>query len=273
MYSRLRFIWIVEWRTSSIIWIASPLWTRGWGRVDRQRHRAGSRDLRERNDGQEELLPLHPPLLDLAEHVAPDRAVHRAEYTVVLLLLHREVGAKDLLQRVLLRGPSRTCSRSGTSRPARRRWVPGELLDLLWAFVMLARLKAATSFADRRGAGAGESTHAALAARLVPCSRPGRDARIKIDLLFRRCWNEGAGAVAEARSGATFPALRAPDRPPGAGPATAALDDGRREALVLLVERAASTPTSRSPRRAAPLVSGGAATQQKFAVELLRSTA
>ena len=28
MYSRLRFIWIVEWRTSSIIWIASPLWTR-----------------------------------------------------------------------------------------------------------------------------------------------------------------------------------------------------------------------------------------------------
>ena len=31
MYSRLRFIWIVEWRTSSIIWIASPLWIDGLG--------------------------------------------------------------------------------------------------------------------------------------------------------------------------------------------------------------------------------------------------
>ena len=31
MYSRLRFIWIVEWRTSSIIWMARPLWICGFG--------------------------------------------------------------------------------------------------------------------------------------------------------------------------------------------------------------------------------------------------
>ena len=31
MYSRLRFIWIVEWRTSSIIWMARPLWIDGFG--------------------------------------------------------------------------------------------------------------------------------------------------------------------------------------------------------------------------------------------------
>ena len=34
MYSRLRFCWIVEWRTSSIIWMASPLWTSGLGTVE-----------------------------------------------------------------------------------------------------------------------------------------------------------------------------------------------------------------------------------------------
>jgi hypothetical protein len=33
MYSRLRFIWIVEWRTSSIIWNASPLWISGLGKA------------------------------------------------------------------------------------------------------------------------------------------------------------------------------------------------------------------------------------------------
>src|SRR3954466_13108527 len=150
MYSRLRFIWIVEWRTSSIIWMASPLWTSGLGTalmgsgmaggggglrergVGKRRER-GPRggDLRERDDREEELLPLHPALLDLTEHVAADRAVHRAEDAVVLLLLHREVGAQDLLERVLLGGLlERVGGRVLVDRLDERR-LPGELLDLL----------------------------------------------------------------------------------------------------------------------------------------------
>ena len=104
MYRRLRFCWIVECRTSSIIWIAWPLCSSGLGTAwNSQRHRASRRDLRQRDDAQEQLLPLQPALLDLAEHVAADRAVDRAVDAVVLLLLHREVGPQDLLERVLLR--------------------------------------------------------------------------------------------------------------------------------------------------------------------------
>ena len=100
-------------------------------RVDGQRHRAGGGDLRERDDAQEELLPLHPALLDLAEHVAADRAVHRAEHAIVLLLLHREVGAQDLLERVLLRCLlERVVGRVLVDRLHERRF-PGQLLDLL----------------------------------------------------------------------------------------------------------------------------------------------
>ena len=80
---------------------------------------------------QEQLLPLHPALLDLAEHVAADRAVHRAEDAVVLLLLHREVGPQDLLERVLLRGLlERVVGRVLVDRLDERR-LPGQLLDLV----------------------------------------------------------------------------------------------------------------------------------------------
>src|SRR4051812_24307546 len=100
-------------------------------RPDRQRHRAGGGDLGEWDDAEEELLPLHPALLDLAEHVAADRAVHRAEHAVVLLLLHREVGAQDLLERILLgRLLERVVGRVLVDR-LYEGGLPGELLDLL----------------------------------------------------------------------------------------------------------------------------------------------
>ena len=132
MYRRLRFCWIVEWRTSSIIWIAWPLCSSGFGhRAEQQRHRAGGGDFRQRDDGQEQLLPFQPALLHLAEHVAADRAVLRAVDPVVLLLLHREVGPEHLLERVLL---LRLAERVVRAVVAHRRVVlgfPGELLDLL----------------------------------------------------------------------------------------------------------------------------------------------
>src|SRR5207253_9369544 len=88
----------------------------------------------ERDDAQEELLPLHPALLDLAEHVAADRAVHRAEDAIVLLLFHREVGAQDLLERILLRRLlERVVRRVLLDRRDERR-LPGQLLDLLVRF-------------------------------------------------------------------------------------------------------------------------------------------
>ncbi len=69
--------------------------------VDGHRHRAGRRDLGERDDRQEQLLPFEPAFLDLTEHVAADRAVHGAVDAVVLLLFHREVRPHDLLERIL----------------------------------------------------------------------------------------------------------------------------------------------------------------------------
>jgi len=100
-------------------------------RVDHERHRPRSRDLRERDDAQEQLLPLHPALLHLAKHVPPDRAVHRAEHAVVLLLLHREIGAQDLLERILLlRLIEYIVSRELLDGRDERR-LPGQLLNLL----------------------------------------------------------------------------------------------------------------------------------------------
>ena len=131
MYSRLRFIWIVEWRTSSIIWIARPLWTSGFGTaliasgIARAAEISGNGMML-----QEELLPFHPALLDLAEHVAADGAVHRAEDAVVLLLLHREVGAQDLLERVLLGRLLEGVVGGVLVDRLHEGGIPGQLLDL-----------------------------------------------------------------------------------------------------------------------------------------------
>ncbi len=67
------------------------------------RHRTGGGNFREGNDGEEQLHPLHPARLDIAEHVAAQRRVERAVDAVVLLLLHREVGAQHLLHRIARR--------------------------------------------------------------------------------------------------------------------------------------------------------------------------
>src|SRR5262249_45888923 len=96
-----------------------------------QGHRPRRRDLRQRDDRQEQLLPLQPALLHLAEHVAPDGPILGAVDPVVLLLLHREVRAKDLLQRVLLlRLLERVVGAVLRYRLVVLR-LPGELLDLL----------------------------------------------------------------------------------------------------------------------------------------------
>ena len=132
MYRRLRFCWIVECRTSSIIWIAWPLCSSGFGTawnsigIDRAAEISGSGMMR-----QEQLLPLQPALLHLAEHVAADGAVRCAVDAVVLLLLHREVGPQDLLERVLLRGLlERVVGAVLHVRLVVLR-LPGQLLDLL----------------------------------------------------------------------------------------------------------------------------------------------
>src|SRR5919112_1158166 len=70
-------------------------------RFGQERHGPRGRDLGERDDAQEELLPLHPPGLHLTEHVPANRPVNGAVDPLVLLLLHREVGLQDLLHRFL----------------------------------------------------------------------------------------------------------------------------------------------------------------------------
>src|SRR5881392_1986540 len=81
---------------------AMPLLFPVGDRAAQQRPGPRRRDLGQRDDRQEQLLPLQPALLHLAEHVAADGTVLRAVDAVVLLLLHREVRAQDLLERVLL---------------------------------------------------------------------------------------------------------------------------------------------------------------------------
>ena len=98
---------------------------------EQQRHRPGGRDLRQRDDRQEQLLPLQPALLHLAEHVAADRAVLRAVDPVVLLLLHREVGAEHLLERVLLLRLLERVVRSVLRDRLVVLGFPGQFLDLL----------------------------------------------------------------------------------------------------------------------------------------------
>ena len=100
-------------------------------RAEQQRHRPRRGDLRQRDDAQEQLLPLQPALLHLPEHVAADRAVLGAVHAVVLFLLHREVGPQHLLERVLLRRLA-----EGVVGPVLRDrlvvlGLPGQLLDLL----------------------------------------------------------------------------------------------------------------------------------------------
>src|SRR6185295_5530712 len=88
-------------------------------------------DLRQRDDAQEQLLPLQPALLHLPEHVAADRAVGSTVDAVVLLLLHGEVGPEDLLERVLLGGLAERVVGSVLHVRLVVLRLPGKLLDLL----------------------------------------------------------------------------------------------------------------------------------------------
>src|ERR1700755_3048486 len=178
-------------------------------RVDRQRHRASSGDLGERDDAQKELLPLHPPLLDLPKHVPADGAVHRAEHTVVLLLLHREVGAQDLLQRVLLRGLlERVVGRVLVDRLDERR-LPGQLLNLLVGLRDAGSAQGRYLLSLRAGALAlGDvRAHAALTARLVPCveTRRAEPGGSRTTCVSADAWKARVPAGAERRSGAMLP--------------------------------------------------------------------
>src|SRR6185295_305067 len=180
-------------------------------RVDGQRHRPGGGDLRERDDGEEELLPLHPALLDLAEHVAADGAVHRAEHTVVLLLLHGEVGAQDLLERVLLRGLLEgVVGRVLIDRLHERRF-PGELLDLLMGLRDAGSAQGRHLLSLRAAALAlGVWAHAALTARVVPCAQARRAGAggSRTACVSEDGWKAWARGAAEARNGATFTPAR-----------------------------------------------------------------
>ena len=99
--------------------------------VEQHRHRPCRADLRQRDDGQEQLLPLQPTLLHLAEHVSADGTVRRAVDAVVLLLLHGEVRPQDLLQRVLLGGLAEGVVGSVLHVRLVVLRLPGEFLNLL----------------------------------------------------------------------------------------------------------------------------------------------
>ena len=67
------------------------------------RHRARRGDFRERDDSQEQLHPLDPSWLDVAEHVAAQRGIQRAINAVVFFFLHREIRSQDLFHWVARR--------------------------------------------------------------------------------------------------------------------------------------------------------------------------
>ena len=102
--------------------------------AEQQRHSPSRGDLRQRDDGEEQLLPFQPALLHLPEHVAADGAVLGAVHAVVLLLLHREVRAQDLLERVLLLRLLERVVRSVLRYRLVVDRLPGQLLDLLVGF-------------------------------------------------------------------------------------------------------------------------------------------
>ncbi len=97
------------------------------------RHRPRRRDLGERYDRKEKLHPLDPARLDIAEHVAAQRRIERAVDTVVLLFLHREIGAQDLLHRVARRLGDLVVRREGHRLLDVAR-VPSKVGDLLRRF-------------------------------------------------------------------------------------------------------------------------------------------
>ena len=137
--------------------------------AEQQRHRAGRRDLRQRDDAQEQLLPLQPALLDLAEHVAADRAVGGAVDAVVLLLLHGEVGPQHLLERVLLLGLLERVVRPVLGHRLVVERLPGQLLDLL---VSLGHALATSSATPSSGQiGRGVRCHASRRTSAAPVSR------------------------------------------------------------------------------------------------------
>src|SRR4029079_2961517 len=237
-------------------------------RVDRQRHRARGGDLRERDDAQEDLLPFHPALLDLAEHVAADRAVHRAEHAVVLLLLHGEVGAQDLLERVLLRGLlERVVGRVLVDRLDERR-LPGKLLDLLVGLRDAGSAQGRHLLSLRAAALAlGVWAHAALTARVVPCAQArraeaGGSRTVRVSADGWKGWVRGA---AEARKGATFAGRR------GATRATSRTVWARLSCSSSKARRVIEIPTTARKRPRASRT--GAAMQQKSSSNSSRSTA
>src|SRR4051794_23156523 len=140
--------------------------------VEQHRHRAGGRDLGQRDDRQEELLPLQPALLHLAEHVAADRAVLRAVDPVVLLLLHREVRPEDLLERVLLLGfPEGVVGAVLHVRLVIHR-LPGQFLDLL-----VGLRQALSTHVDSSRLGSGTRSVPATSRRRAPTGRAAARAR------------------------------------------------------------------------------------------------
>ena len=155
---------------------------------------------------QEQLLPLHPALLDLAEHVAADGAVHRAEDAVVLLLLHREVGAQDLLERILLgRLLERVVGRVLVDRLDERR-LPGQLLDLVVGLrdagsaqgrhLLLGSVRAGIAHAAHRTASAGDEARRGS----WPRSRTSRESA--------HGWNRRADPVSRRLAGDVEQRLR-----------------------------------------------------------------
>ena len=90
-------------------------------------------NLGEGDDRQEQLHPFDPARLDVAEHVAAQRGVQCAVDPVVLLFLHREVGAQHLPHGILRRLGDLVVGREG-HRFLHVGWIPSQIGNLLCRF-------------------------------------------------------------------------------------------------------------------------------------------
>ena len=102
-----------------------------WHHCGKQGHGASRGNLGEWNDAQEELHPLHPARLRLAEHIATERSVHGPHGAIIFLLLHGEIGLHDLLQRFLLRSLGKFVVGRILLYRCDKCWLPGKFLDLV----------------------------------------------------------------------------------------------------------------------------------------------